>query len=254
MNRKTAFNVLYVVVALLAFLIIQDFYQSATRYRTIPYSRFEQLLNGNKIDKVWVEQNSISGTLKVKEKDGLQRFITTRVNSDLAAKLDQHHVTFFGEAPTNWLSDILSWVVPALLFFVVWTFVMRRFGQQGFGGTVMSIGKSRAKIYVEKDTKVTFDDVAGVDEAKDELKEIVEFLKNPKTYGRLGARVPKGCSWSGPRAPARPCWRARSQARQASSSFRYPAPNSSRCLWASAQRGCATCSSRRARKRRQSSS
>jgi hypothetical protein len=135
MNRKTAFNVLYVVVALLAFLIIQDFYQSATRYRAIPYSRFEQLLNGNKIDKVWVEQNSISGTLKVKEKDGLQRFITTRVNSDLAAKLDQHHVTFFGEVPTNWLSDILSWVVPALLFFVVWTFVMRRFGQQGFGGT-----------------------------------------------------------------------------------------------------------------------
>jgi cell division protease FtsH len=198
MNRKTAFNVLYVVVALLAFLIIQDFYQSATRYRTIPYSRFEQLLNGNKIDKVWVEQNSISGTLKVKEKDGLQRFITTRVDSDLAAKLDQHHVTFFGEAPTNWLSDILSWVVPALLFFVVWTFVMRRFGQQGFGGTVMSIGKSRAKIYVEKDTKVTFDDVAGVDEAKDELKEIVEFLKNPKSYGRLGARVPKGVLLVGP--------------------------------------------------------
>jgi cell division protease FtsH len=198
MNRKTTFNIIYIVAALMAFMLIQGIYQSTTRYKTIPYSRFEQLLDENKINKVWVAQNSIYGTLKEKQKDGLQRFITTRVKSDLATKLDQHHVTFFGEAPNGWLSDILSWVVPALLFFVVWMLVVRRFGQQGFGGTVMSIGKSRAKIYVEKDTKVTFDDVAGVDEAKDELKEIVDFLKNPKSYGRLGARVPKGVLLVGP--------------------------------------------------------
>jgi cell division protease FtsH len=195
-DRKTSFNIWYIALALIAFMLIQGIYQSTTHYTTIPYSRFEQLLDENKINKVWVEHDSIAGTLKEKEKDGLQRFITTRVNPDLAAKLDQHHVTFFGEVPNTWLSDILSWVLPALLFFVVWMFVIRRVG--GVGGSLMSIGKSRAKIYVEKHTKVTFADVAGVDEAKDELKEIVEFLKNPRSYGRLGARVPKGVLLVGP--------------------------------------------------------
>jgi cell division protease FtsH len=150
-DRKTSFNIWYIVLALTAFVLIQGIYQSATRYTTIPYSRFDQLLDENKINRVWVEQNSIAGTLKEKEKDGLQRFITTRVNPDLAAKLDQHHVTFFGEVPNTWLSDILSWVLPALLFVVVWMFVIRRVG--GVRGSLMSIGKSRAKIYVEKHTK-----------------------------------------------------------------------------------------------------
>jgi cell division protease FtsH len=196
MNRKTMVNIWYVVAALAVFTLIQGFYQSSKQYTTIPYSRFEQLLDGNKIDKIWVEQNSIEGTLKEKQKDGLVRFATTRVSPDLAAELDKHHVTFFGEVPSTWLSDLLSWVLPTLLFFGVWMFVIRRYGQ-GAGG-LMAIGKSRAKIYVETDTKVTFADVAGVEEAKDELKEVVDFLKDPKAYGRLGARVPKGILLIGP--------------------------------------------------------
>jgi cell division protease FtsH len=195
MNKNTI-NIWYIVAALAGFTLIQSYYQTSKQYTTIPYSRFEKLLDEGKIDKVWVEQNSIEGTLKEKEKDGLKQFVTTRVSPDLAAELDKHDVTFYGEVPSTLLSDILSWVLPTLLFFGVWMFVIRRFGQGASG--LMAIGKSRAKIYVETDTKVTFADVAGAVEAKEELKEVVEFLKDPKAYGRLGGRIPKGVLLVGP--------------------------------------------------------
>ena len=198
MDRKTRLNIWYFVAAFIALSLLQGLYQASKQYTTIPYSQFETLLDQDKIDKVWIERNTIQGTLKKSEKDGLRQFVTTRVTSDLAARLDQHHVTYFGEVPNTWLPDILSWVLPTLLFFGVWMFVIRRFGQQGLGSGLMAIGKSRAKIYVEKDTKVTFADVAGVEEAKDELKEIVDFLRDPKAYGRLGARIPKGILLVGP--------------------------------------------------------
>ena len=98
----------------------------------------------------------------------MKQFVTTRVSPELAGELDKHHVTCFGEAPSTLLPDLLSWIVPKLLFFRVWMFVAWRFGQQG--GGLMAIGKSRAKIHVEKDTKVAFADVAGVDEANEQLK------------------------------------------------------------------------------------
>jgi cell division protease FtsH len=196
MDRKTKFNIWYIVAALVIFMLAQSFYQSSKQYTTIPYSRFESLLDQNKIHEVWIAQNAIQGTLKEPEKDGLKRFITTRVPSDLASQLDNHHVTFSGVIPSTWFTDLLSWILPPVIFFGIWMFFIRRLGQ-GAGG-LMSIGKSRAKIYVEADTKVTFADVAGAEEAKTELKEIVEFLKDPKGYSRLGARVPKGVLLVGP--------------------------------------------------------
>ncbi len=196
MDRKTKFNIWYVVAALAIFTLVQSFYQSSKEYTTIPYSEFQTLLDQNQIDQVWVSQDTIQGTLKQPEKNGLKQFVTTRVPPDIAAELDKHHVTYSGEIPSAWLTDILSWVLPAVIFVGLWMFVIRRFGQ-GAGG-LMSIGKSRAKIYVENDTKVTFADVAGVDEAKAELQEVVDFLKDPKAYGRLGARIPKGVLLVGP--------------------------------------------------------
>ncbi len=198
MDRKTKINLWYIVAALVGFALVQSYYQASKEYTTIPYSQFQTLLDADKIDKVWIQQNTIEGTLRDPEKDGLKQFVTTRVTPDLATMLDKHHVTYSGEIPSTWLTDILSWVLPTALFFGLWMFVIRRFGQQGLGGGLMSIGKSRAKIYVENDTKTTFADVAGVEEPKQELKEVVDFLKNPKAYGRLGARIPKGILLIGP--------------------------------------------------------
>jgi cell division protease FtsH len=197
-HRKTQINAWYFVAAFIGFSLLQGYYQHSKQYTTIPYSEFKTLLDQDKIDKVWVEQNTIEGTLKEPEKNGLKQFVTTRVSPDIATELDKYHVTYSGEIPSTLLTDILSWVLPTALFFGLWMFVIRRFGQQGLGGSLMAIGKSRAKIYVEQDTKVTFADVAGVEEAKAELKEVVDFLKDPKAYGRLGARVPKGILLIGP--------------------------------------------------------
>ena len=171
MDRKTKFNIWYIVVALMGFMLIQTFYQSSKQYTTIPYSQFQTLLDQDKIDKVWIEQNTIEGTLKQPEKDGLKQFVTTRVTPDLASELNKHHVTYTGEIPSTLLTDLLSWVLPAVIFFGLWMFVIRRFGQ-GAGG-LMAIGKSRAKIYVETDTKVPFADVEGLPDRGQQLVAVV---------------------------------------------------------------------------------
>jgi cell division protease FtsH len=152
MDRKSTINVWYIVAAFFMISLVQTFYQASKQFTTIPYSRFQELLDQDKIDKIFVAQNSIEGMLKEPEKDGLKQFVTTRVDPDFAEKLDKHKVIYFGQVPSTFLTDVLSWIVPTLLFFAVWIFVVRGFAQkQGFGG-LMSIGKSRAKIYVEKDT------------------------------------------------------------------------------------------------------
>src|SRR5690606_5503390 len=121
-----------------------------------------------------------------------------RVEPETAERLEKYGVPYRRVIESTFLRDLLSWVVPVALFFGLWMFVFRRFAErQGMGG-FMSVGRSRAKVYVEKDTGVTFADVAGVDEAKDELREVVDFLQNPQEYGRLGARIPKGVLLLGP--------------------------------------------------------
>ncbi len=132
------------------------------------------------------------------------RFTTVRVEPSLAQSLSAEHVTYAGSPPPGWLASALGWLVPLILFWGIWLFVIRRMagnvGSGGFGGFggLMGIGRSRARVYVETDTKVTFADVAGADEAKAELQEIVEFLRAPQRYGRLGAHVPKGVLLVGP--------------------------------------------------------
>src|SRR5947209_9729757 len=196
-DKKFHINFWYVIAAVLGMLLIQDLYLESTKLTPIPYSRFQTLLNEDKVDKVAIGQNYISGSLKEAQPDGVKDFITARVDPELAQSLDKHGVVYSGIVDNHWLRDLLSWVLPAIFFVGIWMFAIRRMGQGGLGG-LMQIGKSRAKVYVEKETKVTFADVAGVDEAKDELVEIVNFLKNPKIYGRLGGRAPKGVLLVGP--------------------------------------------------------
>ncbi|MGZ2433145.1 ATP-dependent metalloprotease FtsH [Rhizobium redzepovicii] len=123
--------------------------------------------------------------------------MTTRVEPDLAQQLQQHGVVVAGQIESTFLRDLLSWLIPVALFASVWMFMLRRLGG-GIGGGLMQIGKSKARVYVQSDTGVTFNDVAGVDEAKEELKEIVDFLKGPAAYGRLGGSMPKGVLLAGP--------------------------------------------------------
>jgi len=197
MNKQTQFHVGYWLAAIIGILLLQHFYAISQRIEALPYSQFQQLLLDGKVDRVAVSDRYIQGTLKEPLPNGKKQFVTTRVDSQLAGDLQKFGVTYSGEVESTLLTDLLSWVVPAVVFFGLWTFLARRMSQ-GLGGGLMSIGKSKAKIYVEADTGVTFDDVAGVDEAKEELREIVEFLKNPELYGRLGGRMPKGVLLVGP--------------------------------------------------------
>ncbi len=200
MERKTQLTIWYWILALLALLWAQSLWVEMRGVESIPYSRFQQLLKDGQVQDITIGTNAIRGTLKSALPDGSTKFVTTRVEPDLASQLDQYNVTYTQRVESTFLRDLMSWIIPAVVFFAIWMFLIRRFAERtgGLGGGFMSIGKSKAKVYVETDTRVTFDDVAGVDEAKEELREIVTFLKAPKEYGRLGARVPKGVLLVGP--------------------------------------------------------
>ena len=199
MEKRTQFNIWYLLLATLAVLYLHDVWVQMRTVEPIPYSQFQDLLKERKVKQISITSNYIQGELTQPLADGRSKFVTTRVEPELAKDLDQYDVKFTGVVESTLMRDILGWVIPAVVFFGIWMFVMRRFAErQGLGGGFLSIGKSKAKVYVETDTKVSFADVAGVDEAKEELKEIVQFLKNPQDYGRLGARIPKGILLVGP--------------------------------------------------------
>ena len=199
MTQNIRFNIGFAIAAFGLLLLIQYFVSVANQVAPIPYSQFQQLLHDRKIASVGVSDRFIQGSLKEPLPGGQKQFVTTRVDPEFANDLDKYGVSYTGQIESTFLRDLLSWIVPVLLFMGVWWYLGRRFAQsQGFGGGLMSIGKSKAKIYVESDTGVTFDDVAGVDEAKDELREVVDFLKSPRDYGRLGGRMPKGVLLVGP--------------------------------------------------------
>jgi cell division protease FtsH len=183
--------------ATLAMVFVVQWWLAARSIEVLPYSAFEKLLGEGRIAEVTVSERQVLGRLK-QPQDGKSVVMANRVDPALAERLAKQGVPYQQAPESTLLRDILSWVVPALVFVGVWYWLARRAGQQGGLGGLMSIGKSKAKVYVEKTTGVSFADVAGVDEAKAELQEVVEFLRDPKKYGRLGARIPKGILLVGP--------------------------------------------------------
>lgn len=199
MTKNSRFNVAYAIFAICALFFIQYAIVAANKIAVIPYSQYQQLLREGKVDSVGISDRTVQGILKEPLPEGQKQFVTTRVDQDVAQELEKYHVRFTGQIESTFLRDLLSWIMPVLLFFGVWWYIGQRIAQGGgLGGGLMQIGKSKAKIYVESDTGITFADVAGVDEAKDELREVVDFLKNPTDYGRLGGRMPKGVLLVGP--------------------------------------------------------
>ena len=162
--------------------------------KTISYSDFKQAVRAGRVAEVNVGEQTIRGTFKG---DGSEKFNTNRIEDPkLLEELDSTSVKYTGEFVSRWLPEILSWIIPLLLLFAIWSFFFRRIG--GAEGGVMSFARSKHRVFAEDDVKVSFADVAGVDEAEQELKEIVEFLKNPKKYTTLGGRIPKGVLLVGP--------------------------------------------------------
>ncbi|MCB9654111.1 MAG: ATP-dependent metallopeptidase FtsH/Yme1/Tma family protein [Deltaproteobacteria bacterium] len=195
----TRFNLTYVFIAILGVIILHDVWSAYRSVAPLPYSEFKSLVRDGKVKQIVITSNEIRGELKEAGESGSKYFRTTRVEPDLATELHQHGVEFSGKVDSQFSAALLAWVLPMLLFVGIWFLIVRRVaGQLKGGGGLMSIGKSKAKVYVETDTKTTFADVAGVEEAKAELAETVAFLKDPGHYGRLGARMPKGILLVGP--------------------------------------------------------
>jgi cell division protease FtsH len=190
-------SIWYVLGFLLMLALAQAYFLAPTG--SIPYSEFKRLLRAGQIEELVVGEQTISGTLKSGQSTSQQqaRFTTARIEDPkLVEELDAQQVRYKGEVVSRWLPEIIGWIIAILLLIGVWSFFFRRMGSAE--GGVMSFARSRAKIYADDDVKVSFGDVAGVDEAEEELKEIVEFLKNPKKYTNLGGRIPKGVLLVGP--------------------------------------------------------
>jgi len=187
---------LWYALGFLLILGLAQIYYLAPAGRVINYSEFKQLIRNGQIADLTIGDQVIHGNLKNADEKS-KAFTTNRVEDPkLTEELDAKGVTYKGDVVNRWLPDVLGWVIPLVFFIAIWGFFFRR--MSGAEGGVMSFARSRAKIYADDEVKVHFSDVAGVDEAEDELKEIVEFLKNPKKYTNLGGRIPKGVLLVGP--------------------------------------------------------
>jgi cell division protease FtsH len=203
--RQRNFSLGYLIVAVLALVLIHSMLFAGDT-ANLSYSEFKMLLAKGKVTELVFDGQTITGTLAAEGLEGLlppekveelkrygrgvHRFVTVRIDDPgLVAELEAANVRFTAKVENTWLPAILSWILPALLFVGIWVFLMQRLGAQG---GMTAIGKSKARVYMQHTTGVTFEDVAGIDEARNELIEIVDFLRAPERYQRLGGKIPKG--------------------------------------------------------------
>ena len=216
MEKKTKFTVIYFLIAFSVIILLEN-YLLSREITTISYSEFKTLLNEELVNDLVITQTTIEGkfvrgapdrliairkiqneTVK-KQMEQTYLFTVVRMDDrDLVKELTSKGVSYTAKQEVTWFKTLLSWILPMVIFIAIWGYLLKKMGTAGGGGGFMAVGKSKAKIYVEGETKVTFEDVAGVDEAEDELKEIIEFLKNPQKFQSLGGKIPKGILLVGP--------------------------------------------------------
>jgi cell division protease FtsH len=187
----------YVLGAVLLLALGQAFVFSIQSGQTLSYSEFKTAVREGRVQEVFVGEDRIRGTFKQVPEGQSKTFTVVRIEDPkLLEELEKSGVKYTGEVASRWIGEVLGWVIPLIFLIALWSFFFRR--MSGAEGGVMSFARSRAKIYSDDDVKVRFGDVAGVDEAEEELREIVEFLKNPKKYTSIGGRIPKGVLLVGP--------------------------------------------------------
>ena len=197
MEKHHKFSIWYVLIAIWVVLIVHDVMVNMFAIEHIPYSDFIKALEQGKVSEIAITSDRIQGKIKTPQdgKEVEKMFTTVRVDQNLSQLLEKYNVTFKGVIEDNIVKNLASWVIPILIFFGIWYFMMRRLSAQQ--GSFLSLGK-KAKVYMEDEVKVTFNDVAGVDEAQEELVEVIEFLKSPGKFTKLGGKLPKGVLLVGP--------------------------------------------------------
>ena len=197
-DKKFRFSIWYFIIAFWGLIMLQEIYLASQHLDEVPYSQFKVWLLDDQIAEVAITDTIINGKLKPDVQEEEKWFKTIRVDDPaLVRLLEEKNVEFSGMIVSTLWKDVASWVIPILIFGAIWMFMFRKVSQ-GAGGSFMRIGQSKAKIYMEKDIPVGMKDVAGVDEAKDELLEVIEFLQTPEKFTRIGGRIPKGVLLVGP--------------------------------------------------------
>jgi cell division protease FtsH len=197
MNKQHRFSIWYALLGIWIVFLLHNMIASALTVKSIPYSEFVKQVKAGQVVEIAVSEKIIQGRMAAAEGGAGkgELFRTVRVDPNVSALLEEHNITYSGRIESNFLGTLLSWIIPVALFVGVWLFLMRRFQQQS---GVMTLGKNKAKIYVDDDVGVRFDDAAGVDEAKQELEEVIAFLREPKRYTRVGGQIPRGILLVGP--------------------------------------------------------
>jgi cell division protease FtsH len=194
-KKGRSFTFIYFILAMIALVAINSYFFKA-EVKNVPYSEFKDFVAKGKISDVVIDTDTIQGNLAVEGGKAL-KFLTSRVDDpDLVKDLQKYNIKFAGQYENKFLKAIISWILPFAIMILIWNLLMRKMG--GAPSGVLNFGKSRGRIYGEDEIKITFDDVAGVDEAKEELKEIIEYLRTPEKFLSIGGKIPKGILLVGP--------------------------------------------------------